>query len=559
MRIRSLHFSFIILFVLLAACLYYLQILKGPAYKESSRRNSIRLLSIRAPRGNIYDRYGSILADNALAFGVFIVPQEARDLDGEIKRLSGILGVSESLLKRNYKRNYHAPFAPCEVIKNISKREAILIEESKLDMPGVLVKEFPLRRYLYKDAIAHLLGYAGEIDKRELESLRSYGYSVKDLIGKAGVEKTMDALLRGKSGGMQVQVDNRGRQVKTLNLKRPKKGSDIHLTIDARLQNFVWKAMQGKKGAAVFMDVNTGEVLSLVSNPSYDPNESISKILNGMDAPLLNRAIMGQYPPGSLFKIAVAMAGLESKKIRSSTSFICYGKFKVGAGRFHCWDRDGHGSMDLQRGIIESCNVYFYNLGLLLGADKIFEYAKEFGFGKKTGIDLQGEEAGLVPSRSWKRMEKGENWYAGDTANFSIGQGYLLVTPLQVARFIAFVANGGMILKPHVLKKRDSDNRNTDIKLNKKNLNVIRSAMNGVVEDEAGTGARAYSSIVSISAKTGTSQPGGGLETHAWFTGFAPSQKPQISFVIFLEHGGSGGASAAMIARKAVEFWYKNR
>ena len=558
MRIKSLHVSFIILFVLLATCLYYLQIIKGSAYKESSRRNSIRLLSIMAPRGIIYDRNGSILADNALAFGVFIVPQEARDLDSEIEKLSSILGVSESSLRRNYKRNYRAPFAPCEVIKNISKREAILIEESKLDMPGVLVKEFPLRRYVYKDAIAHILGYTGEIDERELETLRSYGYSVKDLIGKDGVEKTMDALLRGKSGGMQVQVDNRGRQVKTLNLKRPKKGSDIHLTIDARLQNFVWKAMQGKKGAAVFMDVNTGEVLSLVSNPSYDPNESVSKILSGRDAPLLNRAIMGQYPPGSLFKIAVALAGLESKKSRPSTSFICYGKFKVGAGRFHCWDRDGHGSMDLQRGIIESCNVYFYNLGLLLGADKIFEYAKEFGFGKKTGIDLLGEEAGFVPSRSWKRSEKGEGWYAGDTANFSIGQGYLLATPLQVARFIAFVANGGVALKPHVLKKRDGDYRNTDLKIEKKNLDVIRRAMNGVVEDEAGTGVRAYSSILSISAKTGTSQPGGGLKTHAWFTGFAPSEAPQISFVVFLEHGGSGGATAAMIAKKAMEFWYKN-
>ncbi|MBU1007242.1 MAG: penicillin-binding protein 2 [Candidatus Omnitrophica bacterium] len=560
MKIRSLHLLFAILFILLAGFLYYLQIFKGPAYKESSRKNSIRLLSIRAPRGVIYDRNGIITADNALAFSVFIVPQEAGDIDAEIKKISGILGASESLLKRNYKRNYRAPFAPCELMKNISKREAILLEESKLDMPGVVIKEFPLRRYIYKDALAHVLGYTGEIDKRELEILKSYGYSARDLIGKDGVEKIADEVLRGKSGGMQVQVDNRGRQVKVLNLKRPRRGKDVYLTIDAGLQNFIWKAMEKRKGAVVFMDIHTGEVLSLISSPSYDPNESIARMLSDKGMPLLNRAIMGQYPPGSLFKVAVALAGLDTGKIDQRTSFTCRGKLKVGNGTFHCWNRDGHGVVDLHRAVSESCNVYFYNVGLLLGVDEMDKYARNFGFSKKTGIELQGELGGFVPSRAWKKKEKGDSWYAGDTANLSIGQGYLLATPMQIGRFFACVANNGTLVEPHIFKRPGgSKYEGVELGLKKEHLRAVKQAMLDVVDNAAGTGFRAWSDEIAISAKTGTSQSGGGLKTHAWFAGFAPSDDPKISFVVFLEHGGSGGADAAIIAKKAVEYWNRNR
>jgi len=562
MRIRTIHFSFIILFILIGACLSYLQIIKGDLYGRLSCKNSIRLLNINAPRGIIYDRQNRRVVDNAISFGVFIVPQEAKDLDGETRKLSRILGVSEDLLKRNYKRNYRAPFAPCELKRDVSKRTAILIEESKLDMPGVLIKELPLRRYLYKEAFAHVGGYIGEIDKKEMRLLKSYGYNVKDLIGKDGVEKLADGSLRGKNGGMQIQVDNKGRQVKVLNFKRPKKGRDIYLTIDAGLQDFVWKMMKGKKGAAVFMDPYNGEILSLVSAPSYDPNDSVVGVLNDEDAPLLNRAIMGQYPPGSLFKIvvALAMADLESGDAGPAHTFVCHGKLNVGKGEFHCWNQDGHGPMDLENAIIESCNVYFYNLGILLGVERISEYARRYGFGKKTGIELFGEMQGFVPSRSWKRAEKKQNWYAGDTVNLSIGQGYLLVTPLQVVRLIASVVNGGEMVLPHVLKGRgetDAGPRLSRASPPDEIMGLIRSAMKGVVED--GTGVRAWSNVVSISGKTGTSQAGGELKTHAWFAGFTPSENPEISFAIFLEHGGSGGDTAALIARKAVEYWYKNK
>jgi penicillin-binding protein 2 len=564
MRLKVIQLFFIFLFVCLVSFLFQLQIVRGDYYKELSGRNSIRLLNITAPRGIIYDRNNKIAADNVLSFGVFIIPQETMDLDEEISGLSDILNVPESLLRRNYKRNYLAPFAPCEVMANISKQKAILVEQLRLDMPGVLVKEIPLRSYPYRDAMAHVIGYLGEIDKRELESLKSYGYTAKDMIGKAGIEKMLDSSIRGRSGGMQVQVDNRGRQVKVLGSRSAKSGKDVYLTIDAELQNLIWKMMKGKNGAAVFMDAGTGEILSLVSMPSYDPNDSLGKVLNAPDAPLMNRAVSGQYPPGSLFKLVLSSAGLETGKIRENSTFNCGGKLDVGKIEFHCWNRDGHGPVNVVNALTVSCNVYFYNLGMLLGVDRIHEYAKMFGFGRKTGIELFGEAEGILPSKAWKRMEKKEGWYTGDTINFSIGQGYLSASPLQVVRMIAAIANGGELVQPHILKSVgniDLDNTRKKIKLKVKsgNLDIVRKGMKGVVNDKNGTGWRAWTEVVSISGKTGTSQAGGGLRTHAWFGGFAPSENPEICFAVFLEHGGSGGDMPALIAKKAVEYWYGNR
>jgi len=524
-----------------------------------------------AARGIIYDRNKKIIADNGLGLGVFIVPQEATDLNSEIKRLAEILGVSESLLIRNFKRNYQAPFAPCELLQDISIKEVGIIEELKLDLPGVLIRQRPVRRYHYKDALAHVTGYIGEIDSEELEFLERYGYKTKDWVGKDGIERAADILIRGRNGGVQIQVDNKGRQAKVLNFKAPRNGRDIYLTVDAELQEFIWSMMKDKKGAAVFMDVNTGEVLALLSTPSYDPNNKVDSLLSSEEAPLLNRAIMGQYPPGSLFKVIVALAGLESGRLSAGTRFHCNGALQIGSSIFSCWKKDGHGYMDLENAIIESCNVYFYNFGIRLGVDNIVEFASQFGFGKKTGIELYGESSGFLPSRAWKRSWKGHGWYTGDTANLSIGQGYLLVTPLQVACAMASIANSGLIVKPHIIKSIGPINCKTihfselnpkteissRIKMNPENLEIVKRAMRGVVTKGNGTGFRAWSSLVSISAKTGTSQAGEGLRSHAWFSGFAPSSKPEISFVIFLEHGGSGGDEAAIIAKKAVEFWYR--
>ncbi|MFH1478866.1 MAG: penicillin-binding protein 2 [Candidatus Omnitrophota bacterium] len=557
MRLRIIYLSFISLFIFLVGCLFYLQIIKGPIYREMSYRNSIRLLNVPATRGIIYDRLGRVLAEDSLSFGVFIIPQEAADIDGVILKISKLLDVKESLLKRNYKRNYIAPFAPCEIIKGISKKDAIIIEELKLDMKGVLVKEIPLRNYPFKEAFSHVVGYVGEIDKEELEIFGEYGYAAKDLLGKNGVEKIANHVLRGKSGGMQVQVDNKGHQVEVLSHKKARKGKDVTLTLDSSLQSFIWDLMKDEKGAAIVMDPNNGEVLALVSVPSYDPNESLGNILRDVDAPLINRAIMGQYSPGSLFKLVIALAGLESGVINFETTFECHGKIDMGGSLFHCWNRDGHGPMNIKNAITQSCNVYFYNLGLRLGLEKILEYAVQFGFGKETGIELSGEEKGFLPTRPWKRTAYGMRWFAGDTLNLSIGQGYLLITPMQLARFISSIANGGELVQPHVIKSGDL-NMPSKLRIRKENIDIVKKGMRGVVEGEHGTGHQAWSEKISIAGKTGTSQTGDGTRTHAWFGGFAPIDNPEISFVVFLEHGGSGGDLPAFIVRQVVEYWSKS-
>jgi len=563
MRTKILQIFFTCFFVLVGMWLYYIQIIKGPFYDDLSSRNSIRLLNIAAPRGNIYDRQGKIIAGNSLSFGVFIVPQEVDDIDSRMERLSDILGVSKSLLERNYKRNKTASFAPCEILRGVSKKAAISIEESRLEMPGVIVKEVPIRTYYYKEAFSHVIGYTGEIDQLELDLLRPYGYSIKDLIGKDGVERFCDRILRGKSGGMQIQVDNRGRQVKVMSYKKPKSGKDVYLTLDAGLQKQVYNLFNGGKGAAIFMDPMTGEILSLVSSPSYDPGGPIVDFMRAKELPLFNRAIMGVYPPGSIFKIITSMAALESKSIRPDSGFVCVGKFKVGQDEFDCWNKDGHGYVDLTKAIAWSCNVYFYNAGLLTGADKISEYANLFGLGKKTGIELFGEAGGFVPSKEWKRSEKKEVWYPGDTANLSIGQGYLLVTPLQIARLVAIIANSGNLVEPHILKNIGgagaANFKTENLRVSKEDIEAVRRGMRQAVEDPDGTGNRANSNAVSISAKSGTVQIGPGIAPHAWFVGFAPTLNPKICFVVFLENGGSGGDAPAEIAKLALEYWFKNK
>lgn len=564
MRIKILQIFFTVFFILVGIWLYYLQIIKGAFYSDLSSRNSIRLINITAPRGNIYDRYGKIIAGNALSFGVFIVPQETDDIDVEIERLAEILGVSKSLLERNYKRNRTASFVPCELIRGVPKKQAILIEESRLEMPGVLVKEIPIRNYYYKGAFSHVAGYISEIDQLELELLKPYGYNIKDLIGKDGVERLCDRILRGKNGGMQIRVDNRGRQVKVMSYRKPKSGRDAHLTLDAGLQKEIYRLFDSRPGAAIFMDPRNGEVLSLVSSPAYDPNGSISDAIRQEKSPLLNRAIMGVYPPGSIFKIITSMAALESKSIRPDTGFVCAGKFNIGKDEFDCWNKDGHGYVDLTKAIAWSCNIFFYHTGLLTGADKICEYANLFGLGRKTGIELFGESSGFVPSKEWKRQEKKETWYPGDTANLSIGQGDLTVTPLQMTRMVACVANGGMLVKPHILKQPGNTNVGAPLvgalhlNISKEDLDVIKHGMREVIEDPDGTGSNAASKIVSISAKTGTAQVGQGIMPHGWFAGFAPSENPRICFAVFLENGGSGGDAPAEIAKLALEYWFRN-
>ena len=401
----------------------------------------------------------------------------------------------------------------------------------------------------------------GEISDIELESGKKYGYRAKDLIGRDGIEKYYDSYLTGVDGGIQIQVDNRGRLVRTLGLKEPVSGKDLHLTIDINLQSACDKALEDKRGAIIVMDPNNGEVLALSSSPAFDPNvfvrpedssERVKLIRDKRMYPLLDRAISGIYQPGSVFKIVVAMTALNTGRIDRQTRFNCSGSFTLGTGKFACWKESGHNSQNVVDALMNSCNVFFYNTGRALGIDNIEAGAKIFGFGNTTGIDLPGEAKGVVPGRFWKRSVKKDSWYEGDTINLAIGQGYILVTPIQVLEMISIVANNGKAVKPYIVKRIDTSDVSTaalyDLNFSKNAMKAVRDGLYKVVNAENGTGKRARLEDVTICGKTGTAENPGG-KTHAWFVGFAPFDNAKISLVVFLEHGGKGGLEPSEIAK----------
>ncbi len=565
MRARIYSTIISVLFLLILGGIFYLQILRWPLYHGLSERNHIRLIPFEGLRGTIYDRNGLPIVDNRLSFDVVIIPQEVENTDRTYGRLANILGTSQGRIESIVKKNYYAPFAPIVIASDVNKDTAFTLEEMKQELPGVLVQSQALRWYVYGERTSHVIGYLSLINREELERLRDYGYSMSDLVGRSGVERIYDGYLRGKAGGMQVEVDATGRLVKVLGNKNPTKGRDITLTLDAKLQAYVADCLTGLKGAAVVMDPDNGDILALASSPMFDSNiftdpnnnDIAADLVRAGSRPLLNRAINGQYPPGSTFKLVVATAALETKKITPHTTFVCDGVFELGNAEFNCWKEGGHGPQDLEQGIVHSCNVYFYNTGRKAGPDIIADYAQRFGLGKPTGIDLIGESSGLVPSPAWKRSRRNEKWYEGETINYAIGQGYLLVTPLQMAEVVSVFASGGSAPKPHLIKKIGSSEvsvpKPRQVNVSKKTLDMIRSAMRQVVDSAEGTGQRARVEGVSVAAKTGTAQNPQG-EPHAWFVGYAPADKPKVVMVVLIEHGGHGGYIAADISKKVIEF-----
>lgn len=542
--------------MILVAGLGYNQLIKGPEYFRLSEKNRIRLIPIVAPRGIIYDRNNEPIATNRLVFDVVVIPQELKDKEVTFSRLSKLIHMEKSEIEKIFKKDYLVPFAPVVIKRNIDRKLAFQIEEAKLELPGIFTQARTERYYPYPEATSHIIGYLGEINKRELESLKSYGYKIKDLIGRSGIERLYDTHLKGDDGGMQLEIDNKGRLVRVLGQKEPVSGNNIRLTIDARLQDYINEAMGAFRGACVVIDVNNGEVLALVSKPGFNPHiflnpdnrNKISQLLSSKRKPFLNMAVRGLYQPASVFKLVVAIAALENKKISPYTKFSCSGVFRKGNVEFECWKKVGHGSLDLRGAIINSCNVYFYRLGGLVGVDLISKYAAEFGFGRPTGIGLTGEARGIVPTRMWKLITKAENWYEGDTLSFAIGHGYMLASPIQVARFVAAIANSGTLIQPQIIKEEEKSPKSFQkINVSNETLRVIREAMLDVVEKEYGTGYNAKTNGLYIAGKTGTTQQLVG-EPHAWFAGFAPFNNPKYCLVVFLEHGGSGGGQASLIA-----------
>ncbi|MBD3380364.1 MAG: penicillin-binding protein 2 [Candidatus Omnitrophica bacterium] len=564
MRTRVLA---LILFLWLGYILFgltYVQIGLHERMKVMSEENRLKVVPLMAPRGSITDRNGEVLVKDVLSFNVSVLYSRIKDKSRLASTLSSVLDVPEAEMTEKIEKSRRRPFNHVVLAEDIGIEKAVHLEEIEMDFPGLLIDVSAKREYPKGKTASNLLGYLGLINRTEFEKLKHYGYSISDVIGRSGIEKQYDNYLRGRHGGKQVEVDHRGRQVSTLGYKEPVPGRNLRSTIDLELQSFCDDLLEDKRGAIVAMDPSSGEVLAMASAPSFDPgifvdrkrSEEVSEVLNDNEYPLLNRAITGAYPPGSVFKVVTAAAALETGSVTPERSFYCPGSMTLGNRTFRCWKESGHGEQDLRRAIKNSCNVYFWRAGLLVGVDSIAEYGSLMGLGDTTGIDLPGESGGVLPSREWKRERLNKQWYRGETLNYAIGQGYLLCTPLQLARMMSVFANGGYLVEPYVV---DSIG---DVKVNipeKKPLGIsdasveqIRAGLRDVVNHPRGTGMKARSDKVVISGKTGTAQTSRG-KNHGWFGGFAPYEEARLTVVVFDEYGGKGGYYAAGTAGKVFE------
>lgn len=552
-------------FALLVLGLVYTQVLKFPYYSRLARDNAIRIIPIEGPRGTIFDRNGIPLVNDRISFSVAVVYQELRNRKKLTRLLTNLFDVSQKEIEEAIDKSGKKPYAPVTIIEDIDKDKAFILEEESFDIRGLVVETKSIRNYAYNNVGAHIFGYLSEISEQELENLKEYGYRIKDLVGRDGLEKYYDKDLAGIDGGIQIQVDNKGRQVRILGYREPRKGKDLYLTIDINLQKVCDKVLEGKSGAIIVMDPNTGGILALSSSPSYDPNifvkpeessERLKLLRDKVRYPMLNRAISGIYPPGSVFKVVVASAALQMKRISTHTHFNCTGAYILGRSKFACWKEGGHGQQNVTNAIMNSCNIFFYNTGRALGVDNIEGFAHIFGFGKKTGIDLPDEAKGIVPGRLWKKIHKKETWYEGDTINYAIGQGYILVTPIQILGMMSVIANKGYIVKPYIVKRIDSEPtvgvENKSASLNSNAIKTVREGLYEVVNSENGTGRRAKVDGMAVAGKTGTAENPLG-RTHAWFAGFAPLDNAKICLVVFLEHGGKGGLEPSEIAKEIFE------
>lgn len=561
--------AILIAFTTLILRLFYLQIVEGEYFYDLSVNNYLRILPLPGFRGNILDRYGREIARNRLNFCIQILPDKVRDKKIIFNMLSKDLGVDIQTLEENYRKGFRAVFQPVKIVEGIPKEKAIKLKEKYRDIPGLMVEEEIKRFYPYRNLCSHVLGYLGQLSQKELLELKPYGYRFHSLIGKSGVEKFYEPYLRGEDGGMLVKVDNRGRIKEIIGRQLPTKGLDIYLTLDLNLQKKADEILGEERGCIMVMDIHSGEILVMVSHPNFDPNvfleldsSKITYYLNSQTRPLYNRCIQGLYPLGSIFKLVTATAGLESKILSSATRFMCPGYFEFGGRKYRCWKKDGHGWQNMGEAITHSCNVYFYQAGLKVGCKNIISYAGMYGFGKKTGVDLPYENVGLLPTPGWKLKTKSEPWYPGDTINLSIGQGYLLVTPLQVLQFIAAIGNGGYLVRPYIAKaisgKPTGRKKIQELSLADSTLKFLQRAMYAVVNSPTGTGQLARLEGIKIAGKTATAQNPDG-RPHAWFVGFAPYPDPEIAFLFFVENGGGGGFITARMAKEFLEYYFSTK
>jgi len=562
MRAKIVNGMLVFIFSVLGLGLLNLEIIHSRKFKELSDRNCIRLLPQVGARGRILDRNSNVIVDNYLSYDVMILPQDKDKIDKTLMSVSGVLGVSLNDLKDAFKDGYIAPFLPVMIAENIDIKEVMALEELKSDLPNIVIQPHPQRAYLYNRLASHLIGYLNEIDNWRLTKLADYGYKIKDIVGYTGVEEQYDYYLRQEEGALSIEVDRQGRLVRVLGFRPSRNGKDIQLTLDLKIQKIVEKNLEDKKGCVVVMDPYNGEIIAMASRPNFNPSifvkksdSIISNLLNHPDGIFINRAIGGLYPAGSVFKLIVATAALETGKINLSTTFLCPGSINIGKQEFSCWDT--HNTQNLMDAITHSCNVFFYRTGLLVGAQTLHDYALKFGFGRNVSIDLPYGAGGFLPCPLWKRIYKFKNWFDGDTANLSIGQGDLLVSPLQITRMMGVFANGGYLVNPYIVKSIDGKDisgykkRITSLGLKSSTIETIRKGLRNVVSSPTGTANILSSFSVSVAGKTGTAQVSRG-QPHGWFVGFFPYKNPKFVLCVFLEHGGSG-YHATVLAKQIIE------
>jgi len=552
--------------------LFYLQILNYPYYRGLSDTNSLRLITARAPRGIITDRNGEILATNVPSYSLYVVPADLKSYGPTMVRLSQILDEPLSSLELTVEsRRQRRKYEPIRLQTHLDENLIAQIEENRARLPGVYIQMEPERYYPHGELASHILGYIGEISEEDLTRLRENGYSVGAVVGKKGIERVYDQVLRGEDGGVQVEVDASGIQRRTLAYKKPVQGQTLQLSIDWKVQELAEKLLADQVGSIVVTNPRNGEILAMVSHPNFDPNEFVSgisykdwgKLLKDKNHPLENRAIQGQYPPGSIFKLITALGALEEGVIDFNKVFLCKGIFWYKTWPYRCWRTSGHGWVNLERAIIESCDIFFYQLGLLVKIDKIHDTAKDMGLGNKTKVDMDSEVAGLVPNAQWKESTQHVPWFPGNTIQMSFGQGYLLTTPLQMLDVTSGFAMDGKIYKPHLLYKIVDQNTGRTVfekqpeilrsaSIDQKYLDFIKTTMEKVISSDYGTGKKARISGVRVAGKTGTSENPHG-DTHAWFTAFAPAEDPKVSVIVMVENGGEGGVVSAPMAKRVME------
>jgi penicillin-binding protein 2 len=589
-RLTVLQYLVIAGFSLLAVSFWVLQVVEHAKFEEMAENNNQRTLPLRAPRGVVFDRNGHVLVENRHAYSISIVREHTKDLNATVRLLARVLDMDLSAVKDIVDRHRREPtYRPITIVQDASLAQVTAVTARKLELPDVVIEPVWTRHYL--DAMAaHLFGYVGEVNDTQVAndpSLKS-----GDVVGQQGLEKAYNSLLMGEDGAKRVVVNSVGREIRTLDEDPPEEGKRLRLTIDYDIQKAVedgFKAADeadlSDAGAAVILDPRNGEVLAFSSRPAYDPNAFASgvdrqvwnSLINDELKPMQDRAIQGRYSPGSTFKMAVALAGLEEGIITPETTVYCPGHANFYGRVFHCWKEGGHGTVDLRRAIQESCDVYFYTVANMIDIDKINKWATALGLGVISGIDLPNENQGLVPSRQWKLEKQHEKWYAGETVSVGIGQGAVSVTPVSMAVYMATLANGGTRVTPHLLKEVDDGGGwqpvpapapKAHVDIDPTKLEPIRDGMWRVVNQAGGTGGTAMVPGHDVSGKTGSAQVIS-LEKHAalsakqirslrdngWFVFFAPRENPTIAGVIFLEHGIHGG-NAARLAGHVLQTYF---